>query len=94
MEQEPKMQQVISACCGNCAMWKEQQMAGPVEIGSPKRGLCHLLPPTPCAIFDASMRRVQGQVNIRPAVLATDGCGMFVLNPNAVPAANDAGIVS
>lgn len=75
----------ITAACGNCALWRVVQMSGPVEIGSPKRGNCYALPPTPCAIFGAGGRTIVGQVNIRPAVLDNDTCGMFVPRADLLP---------
>lgn len=87
----------IQALCGNCALWRVIEMSGPVEIGSPKRGNCFALPPTPCAIFAPGGRSILGQVNIRPAVLETETCGMFtprleLLQPDLVTQALRGGI--
>lgn len=87
----------IQALCGNCALWRVIEMAGPVEIGSPKRGNCFALPPTPVAIFGADRRQILGQVNLRPAVLETESCGMFtprmeLLQPDLVTQAVRGGI--
>jgi hypothetical protein len=90
MQQEPEITNIIKAVCGNCQMWKKVQLPGPPVIGSPAMGNCYLLPPTPAPIFDASMRRVQAQVNLRPIVAESDGCGMFAVREDLLAGANDA----
>lgn len=90
MEQEPP-RQVITATCGNCAMFRRVETSGAsLVIGAPKMGQCYMLPPTPVAVFANDMRSVKSQVNLRPVVRENEGCGMFALSPELVDAANDA----
>lgn len=77
----------INAICANCALWRPVNFGGPVEIGSPKRGQCYALPPTPCAVFQG--RQVVGQVNIRPVTNEPDTCGMFMPRADLVALPDD-----
>jgi hypothetical protein len=65
----------VDAKCMNCAFWRETKLAGPVEIGAPKRGLCWAVPPTPVIRFVNG--NPQGQTNVRPATAEGEMCYAF-----------------
>lgn len=67
----------IAMQCVDCFFWHKIDMpaGAPVEIGAPKRGICHAQPPTPVPqIVNGQLR---GQGHCRPMPMETEWCGMF-----------------
>lgn len=81
------MTKIIEARCANCMAWVE---AAPppgtaIEIGAPKRGVCHMFPPVPVPQFN-ERGQIVGQGHLRPAPMAHESCLHFA----AREAVNDA----
>jgi hypothetical protein len=79
------MSKVVEARCGNCAAWIEMAVQGPVEIGAPKRGVCHMFPPTPVPRYDRN-GNINGQGHIRPVPMDNESCLHFVARDALPPA--------
>jgi hypothetical protein len=80
----------IPFVCGSCFHWERAEVAGPVTIGQPERGVCYGAPPALAVRFDRHTGQVSGQGNLRPATLATErACGAFTPAGAVTGAAND-----